>query len=61
MVPINLESPKAFMEVKKQPLIERIIEQLNEAGIFDISVVVGFMKESNPNHRISDLLIVAYN
>ncbi len=45
MVPINLESPKAFMEVKKQPLIERIIEQLNEAGIFDISVVVGFMKE----------------
>ena len=27
------------------PLIERIIEQLNEAGIFDISVVVGFMKE----------------
>lgn len=45
MVPINLESPKAFMEVKKQPLIERIIEQLNETGIFDISVVVGFMKE----------------
>lgn len=45
MVPINFESPKALMEVKKQPLIERIIEQLNEAGIFDISVVVGFMKE----------------
>lgn len=45
MVPINLETPKAFMEVKKQPLIERIIDQLNEAGIYDIYVVVGFMKE----------------
>lgn len=45
MVPINFESPKALMEVKSQPLIERIIEQLNEVGIFDISVVVGFMKE----------------
>lgn len=46
MVPINTEYPKALIEVKGEPLIERLIRQLNEAGITDISVVVGFMKES---------------
>ena len=45
MVPINLETPKAFLEVKGEPLIERQIRQLHEAGIYDIYVVVGFMKE----------------
>ena len=45
MVPINLETPKAFLEVKGEALIERQIRQLHEAGIFDIAVVVGFMKE----------------
>ena len=45
MVPINLETPKAFLEVKGEVLIERQIRQLNEAGITDITVVVGFMKE----------------
>lgn len=33
MVPINLESPKAFIEVNGESLIERIIEQLHEVGI----------------------------
>ncbi len=46
MVPINTEYPKALIEVKGEPLIERLIRQLNAAGITDISVVVGFMKES---------------
>ena len=45
MVPINLETPKAFLEVRGEPLIERQIRQLHEAGITEISVVVGFMKE----------------
>ena len=45
MVPINLETPKALLEVKGEVLIERQIRQLHEAGIFDITVVVGFMKE----------------
>ena len=45
MVPINLETPKAFLEVKGEALIERQIRQLHEAGITDITVVVGFMKE----------------
>ena len=45
MVPINLTSPKAFLEVNGEPLIERIIRQLNDAGVKDITIVVGFMKE----------------
>lgn len=45
MVPINLETPKALLEVNKEPLIKRTIEQLHEAGITEIYVVVGFMKE----------------
>lgn len=46
MVPINLSTPKALLEVKGERLIDRIIDQLKAAGINDITVVVGFMKES---------------
>lgn len=45
MVPINLECPKGLVEVRGEKLIERLIRQLREAGIRDIYVVVGFMKE----------------
>ena len=45
MVPINVDCPKAFVEVRGEPLIERQIKQLNDAGITKIYVVVGFMKE----------------
>ena len=46
MVPINREIPKGLLEVHGEPLIERQIRQLKEAGIEDITIVVGFMKES---------------
>ncbi|HBI63322.1 MAG TPA: choline kinase [Lachnospiraceae bacterium] len=45
MVPINTEMPKGLLEVNGEPLIERTIKQLHEAGIREIYVVVGFMKE----------------
>lgn len=45
MVPINVEVPKGILEVKGEPLIERLIKQLQEAGISKIDIVVGFMKE----------------
>ena len=45
MVPINVEVPKGLLTVKGEPLIERLICQLHEAGIYQIDVVVGFMKE----------------
>lgn len=46
MVPINLSTPKALLEVNGERLIDRLISQLHEVGITDITVVVGFMKES---------------
>ena len=45
MVPINRELPKALLQVYGEPLIERLIRQLHEAGVRRITVVVGFMKE----------------
>lgn len=45
MVPINTEKPKALLEVNGEILIERTIRHLHEAGITEIYVVVGFMKE----------------
>lgn len=45
MVPINMETPKALLEVNGERIIERLIKQLHEVGIREIYVVVGFMKE----------------
>lgn len=45
MVPINTEKSKGLLVVKKQRLVERIIKQLHEKNIKDITIVVGFMKE----------------
>lgn len=45
MIPINNIWSKGLLEIKGEPLIERIIKQLHEAGVFKIYVVVGFMKE----------------
>lgn len=46
MVPINLECPKALIEVRGEVLIERTIKQLHDAGIDEIYVVSGFLKEN---------------
>lgn len=46
MVPINTEVSKGLLEVKGEPLVERIIKQLKEVGIEDITIVVGYLKES---------------
>lgn len=45
MVPINMEVPKGLIEVNGEPLVERAIKQLHEAGVKEIYIVVGFMKE----------------
>ena len=45
MIPLCRDIPKALLEVNGSPLIERLIEQLHEADIYDISVVVGYKKE----------------
>lgn len=46
MIPINAETPKGLLQVNGEPLIERAICQLRKAGIQDITIVVGFMKEA---------------
>ncbi len=46
MIPINLSTPKALLEVNGERLIDRIIKQLKTASVNDITVVVGFMKDS---------------
>ena len=46
MVTINMETPKALLEINGEPLIERIIKQLHEVDVQKIYVIVGFMKES---------------
>ena len=43
--PLSYEKPKGVLVVKGEVLIERQIRQLQEAGIRDITVVVGYMKE----------------
>ncbi len=45
-VPLSFEKPKGLLNVKGEILIEREIRQLQEAGITDITVVVGYMKET---------------
>ena len=43
--PLSYEKPKGLLVVKGEVLIEQQIRQLKEAGITDITIVVGYMKE----------------
>ena len=44
-VPITYEMPKGMIKVFGERMIDRQIEQLRKAGVTDITVVVGYMKE----------------
>ena len=44
-VPLSAERPKGLLEVKGEILIERQIRQLQEAGISDITIIVGYKAE----------------
>lgn len=43
--PISYERPKGTLRVRGEVLVERQIRQLHEAGIKDVTVVVGYKKE----------------
>ena len=43
--PFTYEKPKGLFVVRGERLIERQIKQLKEAGVNEIYIVVGFMKE----------------
>ncbi len=44
-IPLSLEQPKGLYEVKGERLIERQIQQLKEAGISNITIVLGYKKD----------------
>ena len=44
-VPLTYETPKGLLEVFGERMIERQIRQLQEAGICDITIMVGYLKE----------------
>lgn len=44
-VPLTYETPKGLLEVFGERMIERQIKQLHEVGIYDITIVVGYLKE----------------
>lgn len=44
-VPLTYETPKGLLEVLGERMIERQIRQLHEAGITDIAIMVGYLKE----------------
>ena len=44
-VPLTYETPKGLLPVFGEPMIERQIRQLQEAGIRDICIMVGYLKE----------------
>ena len=45
MAPINTLTSKGLLEIRGETLVERLIKQLQEVGVEDIYIIVGFMKE----------------
>ena len=45
LLPLTFETPKGLLEVFGERMIERQIKQLHEAGITDITIIVGYLKE----------------
>ncbi len=74
-VPLTFEVPKGLVEVYGERMIERQIRQLREAGITDITVAVGYLKEKfeylidkygvkllyNPEYRSKNTLSTLYH
>lgn len=44
-VPLTYEMPKGLLDVFGERMIERQIKQLHEVGIYNITIVVGYLKE----------------
>ena len=44
-VPLTFETPKGLLEVFGERMIERQIRQLREAGVENITIAVGYLKE----------------
>lgn len=44
--PVSYEHPKGMLRVRGEILVERQIRQLHEAGVTDVTIVVGYKKEA---------------
>lgn len=44
-VPLTFDTPKGLLEVNGERMLERTIRQLHEREIFDITIVVGYLKD----------------
>ncbi|MDR1799672.1 MAG: phosphotransferase [Bifidobacteriaceae bacterium] len=44
-VPLTYEAPKGLLKVAGEPMLERQIRQLHAAGVTEIVIVVGYLKE----------------
>ncbi len=74
-VPLTFETPKGLLEVQGERMIERQIKQLHQAGIKNISIVVGYLKEKfeylidkynvtliyNPEYAVKNTLATIYH
>lgn len=60
-VPLSVERPKGLVEVKGEILIERQIRQLKEAGVTDITLVVGYKAEMFAYLRDKYAVDIVYN
>ena len=60
-VPLSVERPKGLVEVKGEILIERQIRQLKEAGITDITLVVGYKAKMFAYLRDKYAVDIVYN
>ncbi len=60
-VPLSVERPKGLVVVKGEILIERQIRQLKEAGITDITLVVGYKAEMFAYLRDKYAVDIVYN
>ena len=45
MNPITLDTPKPLVPVNGKPMIETTIDALRKQGIYEIYVIVGYLKE----------------
>ncbi len=74
-VPLTFETPKGLLEVFGERMIERQIRQLHEAGVYDITIAVGYLKEKfeylidkydvkllyNPEYKNKNTLATVYH
>ena len=50
MAPLSVKKPKPMIEVASKPIIEHLIAQINQAGVNDFVIIVGYCEEAIKRH-----------